>query len=541
MALWQQQSILKRRSFKRLLRFALILTVGLTAQVVLFHVFENWGGRRAFAKFTRELEEEGGSAGSRAFLPPPVSDDENFAMHPFLKPIFDFENPTKNHGMIWRDTNGYERIKAFRLELDDKRASHVPLLGDLQSTDGFIKLIDLTAWQKHFRTNPGYPHAAASQTPAQDVLLALSKFDREFKDLEEAARRSKSRFPIHYDDANVFGILLPHLSVIKSESLILNLRAAAQLSVGQTNEAFTTVNVGFKISDSIKNEPLLISFLIRITTLGPAQESIAEGLAAHRWSETQLIEFENRLAEIDLFIEYQQAMRNERDFFCFAGLDYLKSRQQDMAEVFAGSEDESSVNANSSTALSRMWNRITVPDGWFDQNKCVAGEIIQDQILPIVDDKSHRLFPELAQGYRKEIMSMPTTHNNRFAKCLVLNLSKVSLRAGRMQCNLDEARLACALERYRMANGEFPETLDALVPKFVAKLPTDVITGEPLKYRREADGQFVLYSVGLDGVDDGGKAVFKSGRSVFKPGRKLVPDPERGDWIWKYPPAPVAR
>ena len=44
--------------------------------------------------------------------------------------------------------------------------------------------------------------------------------------------------------------------------------------------------------------------------------------------------------------------------------------------------------------------------------------------------------------------------------------------------------LACALERYRLANGQFPETLDALVPKFVAKLPTDVITGTPLKYRR---------------------------------------------------------
>ena len=49
------------------------------------------------------------------------------------------------------------------------------------------------------------------------------------------------------------------------------------------------------------------------------------------------------------------------------------------------------------------------------------------------------------------------------------------------------------------------------------------------KYRREADGQFVLYSVGLDGVDDGGVTVFKKGL------KRPTADPEHGDWVWKYP------
>ena len=81
--------------------------------------------------------------------------------------------------------------------------------------------------------------------------------------------------------------------------------------------------------------------------------------------------------------------------------------------------------------------------------------------------------------------------------------------------------LACALERSRVADGKFPDTLDALAPRFIAKLPHDIITGEPLKYRREGDG-YVLYSVGWNEKDDGGK-----------PGTKSPPATEDGDWVWQ--------
>ena len=86
--------------------------------------------------------------------------------------------------------------------------------------------------------------------------------------------------------------------------------------------------------------------------------------------------------------------------------------------------------------------------------------------------------------------------------------------------------LACALERYRRANGEFPETLEALAPKFIDRIPHDIIDGEPLKYRRTDDGQFILYSVGWNETDDGGKV----GRT-----KACNPDPKQGDWVWRYP------
>ena len=80
------------------------------------------------------------------------------------------------------------------------------------------------------------------------------------------------------------------------------------------------------------------------------------------------------------------------------------------------------------------------------------------------------------------------------------------------------------LERYRVARGAFPESLDALTPEFIAKVPHDVIGGQPLKYRREADGSYVLYSVGWDEEDDGGEAAFNQDGTV---------DVQHGDWVWR--------
>jgi hypothetical protein len=47
-----------------------------------------------------------------------------------------------------------------------------------------------------------------------------------------------------------------------------------------------------------------------------------------------------------------------------------------------------------------------------------------------------------------------------------------------------------------------------------------------LHYRRSEDGKFVLYSVGWDEKDDGGKIFFTKSGSI---------DREKGDWVWQYP------
>ena len=94
------------------------------------------------------------------------------------------------------------------------------------------------------------------------------------------------------------------------------------------------------------------------------------------------------------------------------------------------------------------------------------------------------------------------------------------------QSSVNLARTAIALERYWLARGEFPESLNALAPQFIAKLPRDVINGQPLHYRRTSDGQFVLYSVGWNETDDGGEVGLTKNGNL---------DINTGDWVWRYP------
>jgi hypothetical protein len=64
---------------------------------------------------------------------------------------------------------------------------------------------------------------------------------------------------------------------------------------------------------------------------------------------------------------------------------------------------------------------------------------------------------------------------------------------------------AIALERYRGRHGSYPKMLQELVPELLKTPALDFMDGKPLRYRLTDDGHFVLYSVGLDCVDNGGE------------------------------------
>ncbi|MCC6951443.1 MAG: hypothetical protein IT433_08345 [Phycisphaerales bacterium] len=78
-----------------------------------------------------------------------------------------------------------------------------------------------------------------------------------------------------------------------------------------------------------------------------------------------------------------------------------------------------------------------------------------------------------------------------------------------------------ALERFRIETGGYPQTLQQLVPKYLAEPPQDVWTGEPLRYRALVEPyspggfRYVLYSVGADQTDDG---------APLKPGATSIRD-----------------
>jgi hypothetical protein len=83
-------------------------------------------------------------------------------------------------------------------------------------------------------------------------------------------------------------------------------------------------------------------------------------------------------------------------------------------------------------------------------------------------------------------------------------LARVNTIDLRNIAQLRTARIALAIERYRLAAGSLPDTLADLVPAYLDAVPTDPFDGNELRYKRLEPG-FVVYSIGEDLSDEGGK------------------------------------
>jgi hypothetical protein len=94
---------------------------------------------------------------------------------------------------------------------------------------------------------------------------------------------------------------------------------------------------------------------------------------------------------------------------------------------------------------------------------------------------------------------------------------KMFERAIRVQAFSNAAVLWCAVERYRLKYERLPDSLEALAPEFVKKMPVDPMLGESMRYRKKEGGGYLIYSIGLNGLDDGGQG---SGRT------------DDLDWVW---------
>ncbi len=83
--------------------------------------------------------------------------------------------------------------------------------------------------------------------------------------------------------------------------------------------------------------------------------------------------------------------------------------------------------------------------------------------------------------------------------------------------------LATALSAYRHDHGEYPSSLDPLLGNYLDRMPLDPCVDQPLRYIRREPGDYLLYSVGPNLRDDGGRRhSTRKNRGV----REVL-----GDWI----------
>lgn len=503
----------------RNLRRLLFAVVCLVTVVALAYAEENWRGKQAWQKYRQQWETKGEKFSLKALVPPPVPDDNNFAFTPLLKPAMDFTRGPK--GVVWKDTNGVAHLEKISAELTPARSTNDHLvLGSLEKGT----FADPAACADFYRGNTNYPQAPAAANAAETILTALGKFAPELKELREAAAaRPYSRFPIEYASEPTWAILLPHLARMKALTMLCHVHAVAELDAGRSPEAFEDLKLGLRFSDSIHDEPILIDHLVRLATIAIDLQTVREGLYRHAWTEAQLAELETRLTSLDLLTEYKLAMRGERAC-SISGLDFLRRQGfRNNCMDYLASED-GAPGSTSGTPLNPM------PSGWFYQNMLTICRMFENYTLPAVDERAHRVFPQTTENGGRALLAMRRGPYTIFAKLLLPALGRAVQRSARSQTYVDAASLACALERYRLANGKLPDTLDALVPAFIGRVPNDVIDGKPLRFRLKTDGGYLLYSVGWNQTDEGGELAWKD-RTKDKP----TVDFSIGDWVWIIP------
>lgn len=78
--------------------------------------------------------------------------------------------------------------------------------------------------------------------------------------------------------------------------------------------------------------------------------------------------------------------------------------------------------------------------------------------------------------------------------------------------------LAFAIERFYLARGRLPNTLDELMPRWLESLPLDPINDQPFRFALDEESPlgYKLYSVGFDGVDNGGTEIGPDGRRAYR-------------------------
>jgi len=338
-------------------------------------------------------------------------------------------------------------------------------------------------------------------------LALLAPMEPVLAELRRAARsRNESQLvrPTAIDRLYPFAAPVPVFQFVRELGSGLSLHACAALSTGHVDLADDDVLAGLKLARGVTAAPdaLLVETMIGTVLANLPLQAIWEGQQRHLWRPEQLAELQQEMAKADLFQSLDRAFRNERAGFINA-VDHapLDKLFQDAAP-FSGLR--------------------LIPRGWIQQNKIVACDLAERRFALIAACNTSSFLAELARADQfPQGFGRPVAPYLFIASRSVPAVRYVMESLTRTQTYLALAQTACALERHWLAYGNYPASLAELVPTYLERVPLDVVNGQPLHYRPTADGKFVLYSVGLDGKDDGGKPIDPK-RSIGSP----------GDWAW---------
>ena len=129
--------------------------------------------------------------------------------------------------------------------------------------------------------------------------------------------------------------------------------------------------------------------------------------------------------------------------------------------------------------------------GLVDMDAAIYLDIMNDQLE--VTRLPYHQRRKATDAIEKKLKSTSKIHI--FVHILTPALSRIITKETKMIAHLRAARVGLAIQRYRLAAGGLPDTLEKLVPTYLDAVPKDPFDDNALRYQKRGTG-FIIYSIG---------------------------------------------
>jgi hypothetical protein len=373
-------------------------------------------------------------------------------------------------------------------------------------------------WTKFRALAKALEQMPASQLNEQQIVLLRKQLEQGSAALSEArklASLSTGRFTAQETPDWLHSLPL-HLNQVGQVMDLLEYDALERIQYGDTPGALRSCRGEAVAGRALGDEPMPMSQVFRISAVVMGLRTVERALAQGQATDADLASLERLLEEEDAHPGLLIALRGER-----ALLHGLLERFE-TGDLWVGVVTHQPVPSSPVGRLMSLVERNAIRS---DHARFL--EAITEQIR-----RAQQSFETLPGPFQ----SAPGFYYRDYHSVVELLEDGVQTLGPNFQHF--HALLRCgvvmlAAERFRLANERWPGSMEELVPRFLTRPIPDPYYGKPIRLRR-LEGGLLIYSIGPDGVDDGG---------AIDPPQPGKPSPDIGFRLWnvdkrRQPPAP---
>jgi len=330
--------------------------------------------------------------------------------------------------------------------------------------------------------------------------------------------QSALNVPVLYfnlDYSQGWGTLLPHLAKLKQAEILTSVSAVAALHERKFSEAWTNLHDAVILVRRYQAEPLTISHLVHIAMAHIAIAASWEFLQSDQWTDAQLAELQSNWQAMEFFDASESSFVMERAMTI--GAFQLARTSYDQLMTMASSGPTVSPSAeffdDPAKTLENLYSRYLYwgwKSSWSYDEELLSLENCEATLKAIHRTELSGAFAPALKELDGNIAQLNKLHTNAASHFMFGDQnswrSKSLLKFADAEVSRRLLITAIALKRYQLRLGKYPADLKTLIPEFLNKVPQDLMDGQPLRYKPAPDGNFLLYSVGEDGEDNGGDA-----------------------------------